>query len=108
MRTRSILVGVLLAAPLAGCGDNGSTDRKGMENKFEKISYDIASLETVTSAYNEAHFEQETRKYIALVRKYADTLGAKEAKGRLEQKANELTGYCLPCVALLEDEARRY
>jgi hypothetical protein len=108
MRTRSIILGVLFAGVLAGCGDNQSADRTAMENKFEKISYDIANLETVTSAYNEAHFEQETRKYIALVRKYADTLGAKEAKGRLEQKANELTGYCLPCVSLLADEAKKY
>jgi hypothetical protein len=108
MRTRSILVGVLLAGLLAGCGENKPSDRRAMENKFEKVSYDIASLETVTSAYNEAHFEQETRKYIALVRKYADTLGTKEAKGRLEQKANELSGYCLPCVSLLTDEAKKY
>lgn len=105
-----MIVGVLLlAAPLlAGCGDNRSAARKTMEVKFEKVDYEMSNLETVTAAYNQAHFAKATQQYIALVRKYADLLGPDEAKRRLKEKGGELGAYCLPCVATLEDEARKY
>lgn len=110
MGTRRLIVGVLLlAAPLlAGCGGNRSGATKAMDAKFERIDYEMATLETVTSNFNEAHFEQATQKYIALVRRYADALGPAEAKRRLKQKGDELGPYCLPCVGILDDEATRY
>ena len=79
-----------------------------MEAKFERVDYEMATFETVTSSYNEPHFEQATRHYIALVRAYADVLGPDEARRRLREKRDELASYCLPCVAILADEARKY
>ena len=79
-----------------------------MEAKFEKVDTEMATYQGLNSQFNEAHFEQATRHYIALVRKYADTLGPAEARRRLTQTRDELGGYCLPCVALLDDEAKKY
>jgi hypothetical protein len=108
MRLRStILVLLLLAAALAGCG-GASADRKAMDDKFQQLEYEITTLQTVTSAYNQAHFEEATQKYIALVRRYADELGPEEARRRLQSEGDTLRPYCLPCVATLEDEAKRY
>jgi hypothetical protein len=110
MATRRMIVGVLLlaAALLAGCGDNRSAERKTMDVKFERVDYDMSNLETVTSAYNQRHFAKATQRYIALVREYADLLGPDEARRRLQEKGDELRAYCLPCVATLENEVRRY
>jgi hypothetical protein len=109
MATRRLIASVLLLAVpvLAGCG-SGSANRKAMENKFEKIDAEMATYETLNSQYNESHFEHATRHYIALVRKYADTLGHNEARQRLREKGDELSAYCLPCTALLDAEAQRY
>ena len=107
---RTGIVGVLLAAALvlAGCGDKRSDARNAMETKFERIDYEMSTLETVTSTYNRRHFEQATQRYIVLVRNYTDLLGPDEAKRRLRQKAEELGSFCLPCVATLDAEASRY
>jgi uncharacterized lipoprotein YajG len=107
MRARATSVGVLLAAVLfaAGCGAKNSTD---MDVKFQKLDYEMATLETVNSSYNIDDFEKETQKYIALVRAYAHQLGRAEARRRLTEKGEELSGYCLPCVATLETEATKY
>jgi outer membrane murein-binding lipoprotein Lpp len=103
-----MIVGPLLLATLlvAGCGDTGAT--KAMDAKFQKLDYEMANLETVNSAYNDREFARETQKYIALVREYADQLGRAEARRRLKEKGDELSGYCLPCVATLETEALKY
>jgi PBP1b-binding outer membrane lipoprotein LpoB len=110
MKMRRAIVGLLLLAAvlLAGCGDNASADRKAMDRKFEQIDFKISSLETITSTYNQPHFEQETDRYIALVRRYADLLGPAEAKKRLNQKGDELSSFCLPCAGRLTDEAAKY
>jgi predicted component of type VI protein secretion system len=108
MRTRSIILGalVLLAVLLvAGCG---TTDAGAVDEKFQKIDFEFSTLETVNSSYNDREFEAETVKYIELVRRYKDQLGTAEAKQRLTDKADELSSYCLPCVATLSDEARKY
>ena len=109
MRTRKTIVGVLLLAALllAGC-DNRSADRKAMDTKFEKLDFEISTLETATSTYNLPHFEQATERYIALVRQYADLLGPKEAKRRLLQEADGIGAYCLPCAGVLTGEASKY
>ena len=109
MRARKITAGVLLltALLLAGCG-GGSGDRKAMEVKFEKLDFEISTLETPNSVYNLPHFEQATEKYIGLVRQYADLLGHKEAKRRLQQEADGISDYCLPCAGALTGEANRY
>jgi hypothetical protein len=108
MRARSIILGilVLVAALLAGgCGTGGTG---AMDEKFQKIDFEFSTLETVNSAYNSRQFARETQKYIALVREYADQLGADEARRRLREKGDELSGYCLPCTATLTSEATKY
>jgi hypothetical protein len=106
MRARLTILGVLLLALLvAGCGAKGT---KSMDAKFEKLDYEIVTLETVNSSYNESEFAKETQKYIALVRKYAGQLGPREARRRLTEKGDELSSYCLPCVATLETAASKY
>src|ERR1043166_7038636 len=70
MRARSMIVVVLVlaTAPLvAGCGAGGTAS---MDEKFQKLEYEIANLETVNSSYNMRDFLRETQKYIALVRQY--------------------------------------
>ena len=109
MRTRKAIVGVLLPAALllAGC-DNRSADRKAMDVKFEKLDFEISTLETATSTYNLPHFEQATARYIGLVRHYKDLLGRAEAKRRLQSEADSVGDYCLPCAGALTREASRY
>jgi hypothetical protein len=109
MRTRKTIVGVLLLAALllAGC-DNRSADRKAMDTKFEKLDFEISTLETATSTYNLPHFEDATARYIGLVRQYKDLLGSDEAKRRLKEEADGISAYCLPCAGALTAEANRY
>jgi hypothetical protein len=110
MRTQRMIVGapLLAALLLAGCGGGGSSAKKAADAKFRKLDYEMAILETVTSAYNVPGFTKATTRYIALVRENANVLGPAEAKRRLKQKADELGSFCLPCVATLDDEASRY
>jgi hypothetical protein len=49
-----------------------------------------------------------TRRYIALIREYADDLGDDEVRKRMEDKAFELSPYCLPCVTMVDLEAQKY
>lgn len=101
-------VAVLLFAALlvAGCGHNEKTTK--MEAKFQALDYEMASLETVNSSYDVPQFLKETHKYIELVRQYAPQLGRAEARRRLKEKGDELSSFCLPCVATLDSEALRY
>ena len=101
---------VLLLATLllAGCG-GGSGDRKAMEVKFEKLDYQISTLETLHGGtYNQPHFEQATQQYIALVHQYADLLGPKEARQRLTEASDGIAPYCLPCAGVLTEEAKKF
>jgi hypothetical protein len=103
---RSVAVLLLAAVLVAGCGNNKSTTK--MEAKFQQIDFAMANLETVNSAYDVDGFLRETHKYIALVRQYAPQLGRAEARRRLKEKGDELSSFCLPCVATLDTEALRY
>jgi hypothetical protein len=108
MRARSIILGVLVlvaALLVAGCGTGGTG---AMDQKFQQIDFEFSTLENVNSAYNDREFESETRKYIALVRTYADQLGPAEAKRRLTEKGDELSSFCLPCVSVLTAAAMKY
>jgi hypothetical protein len=104
---RRAAASLLLVILLAGCGQ-GNPDERTMKNRFQKLDYSIATLETVTSAYNEQHLARLTQRYIALVHEYTDLLGRDEARRRLVEKGDELDGYCLPCTGVLYDEARKY
>jgi hypothetical protein len=104
--TLGLLVLVLLL--VAGCGYSRNANEKAMDAKFSKLDYEMASIETINSAYNDREFERETRKYIALVREYAHQLGPAEARRRLKEKGDELSAYCLPCTAELTDAALKY
>jgi predicted component of type VI protein secretion system len=108
MRTRTVVVGILVLVAVllgAGCGAGGTG---AMDEKFQQIDFEFSALENVNSAYNDREFESETRKYIALVRKYAPQLGHAEARRRLTEKGDELSSYCLPCVATLNSAALKY
>jgi hypothetical protein len=97
---------LLLAILLAGCGQ--SNNQKAMNHKFEKLDYELATLETVTSSFNYHYFARLTRRYIALVHEYQGQLGRDEARRRLIAKGDELDTYCLPCTGTLYDAARKY
>ena len=110
MRTRNslVVVPVLVASLLAGCGGS-SGDRKAMETKFEKLDYQISTLELSTAAtYNQPHFAAATQRYIALVHQYADLLGPDEAKRRLNEASDGIAPYCLPCAGVLTEEAKKF
>ena len=107
-RSRIWLLGLLLAAALVGGCGAASPDRQAMEVKFERIDYQFSTIETANAAYNASHLEKATQRYIALVHQYADLLGPEEAKKRLNQKADELSSYCLPCSGVLTEEAKRF
>jgi len=97
-----MFLGVFL---LAGCGQS---DRTAMEHKFQKLDFQISTLETVNSSYNEQHFAQLTHRYIALVHEYSDQLGRDEARRRLVELGDELDSYCLPCTGVLYIEAKKF
>jgi stress response protein SCP2 len=100
-RIAGLLLVVLL---LAGCGQGDTT---AMNHKFEQLDFKLAGLETINSQYNQQHFAQLTQKYIALVHRYEDQLGKKEARRRLVELGDELNSYCLPCTGVLYIEARK-
>jgi hypothetical protein len=101
-----IAAGLLVALFLvAGCGQSGTT---AMDHKFEKLDFEMSTLETINSAYNGQHFARLTQKYIALVHEYADQLGREEARRRLVELGDELSSYCLPCTGVLYVEARKF
>jgi hypothetical protein len=110
MAVRGTALGVLLLAVvfMVACGDTRSAARKAMDAKFEQIDYEMGNLETPSIAYNHGHLEKATQRYIALVRRYADQLGPREARRRLDEKGREVAPFCLPCTASLESEATRY
>jgi PBP1b-binding outer membrane lipoprotein LpoB len=101
-RVAGLLLVVLL---LAGCGQSDTT---AMNHKFERLDFQISTLETINSAYNEQHFARLTTKYIALVHQYADQLGRDEARRRLVELGDQLDSYCLPCTGVLYTEARKF
>jgi stress response protein SCP2 len=100
-RIAGLLLVVLL---LAGCGQGDTT---AMNHRFEQLDFKLAGLETINSQYNQQHFAQLTQKYIALVHRYEDQLGKKEARRRLVELGDELNSYCLPCTGVLYIEARK-
>jgi stress response protein SCP2 len=100
-RIAGLLLVVLL---LAGCGQGDTT---AMNHRFEQLDFKLAGLETINSQYNQQHFAQLTQKYIALVHRYEDQLGKKEARRRLVELGDQLNSYCLPCTGVLYIEARK-
>ena len=98
-------VGLLFfAVLLVGCGT--PTSVKAMNAEFDKIDYEMASIEEGETTGD--NLERLTRQYIRLVREYDDELGDKEAQKRLADKAFEVGPYCLPCVTMLDREAAKY
>jgi hypothetical protein len=99
------LAGLLLAvALLAGCGHSDTA----MDHKFQRLDYEMSTLETVNSAFNEQHFARLTQRYIALVHQYEGQLGPARARKMLIAKGDELDTYCLPCTGVLYIEARKF
>jgi len=100
-----LLVVLTLMLVASGCGQKDTT---AMNHKFEKLDFQISTLETINSMYNRQHFAELTQKYIALVHEYQDTLGKDEARHRLVQLGDELNSYCLPCTGVLYIEAKKF
>jgi PBP1b-binding outer membrane lipoprotein LpoB len=100
-RVAGLLLIVLL---LAGCGQSDTT---AMNQKFEQLDFQISTLETINSSFNQQHFARLTQKYIALVHQYSDQLGKDESRRRLIELGDELDSYCLPCTGVLYIEARK-
>jgi PBP1b-binding outer membrane lipoprotein LpoB len=99
------IAGLLLVVLLpAGCGQGDTT---AMNQKFERVDFQLSTLETINSQYNQQHFAELTQRYIALVHQYADQLGRDEARRRLVELGDELNSYCLPCTGVLYTEARK-
>lgn len=98
---------VFFALALAACGDNESKARRNMEIKFDRMDFAMGNMENLNSAFG-PELTNATTRYIALVRKYANVLGPKEARRRLLEKKDEVAPYCLPCSATLGFEASRY
>jgi stress response protein SCP2 len=100
-----LVVGLLLIVFLvAGCGQKDTT---AMNHKFERLEYQISTLETINSSFNDQHFAKLTQQYIALVHEYQDTLGKDEARKRLTDMGDQLDSYCLPCTGVLYVEAKK-
>jgi hypothetical protein len=102
-----MLVLLLAAAFLAGCGGDEDAEGKAMDIKFEQIDYKIATMETLAAPYTD-NLEAATQQYISLVHDYDDELGPREAQRRLVAKGDELGPYCLPCKTTLYQEAGKY
>jgi hypothetical protein len=104
----TVVVLLLAAALPVACGDNRSADQKAMDVKFQRIDYEMATLETTAAEYNQTYLAKATEQYIGLIREYADRLGPAEVTRRLVEKGNEVGSYCVPCMATLYDEAKKY
>ena len=108
MRTMKRIAPLLAVVLLVGCGGgNGSSADKEMNAKFQKLDFEIATIESLNTAYG-TQMEDATKRYIALVRQYKDQLGADEAARRLVEKGDEIGPYCLVCKSTLYDEAKKY
>jgi hypothetical protein len=101
---KTAAVFALVAILIVGCGT--PTNVKAMNAKFDKVDYEMASIEEGETTGG--HLERLTRQYIRLVREYDEELGDEEAHKRLADKAFELGPYCLPCVTMLDREAEKY
>jgi len=99
---------VVLAILLAGCGGGSSSSRSRANDKLDALEATIATqYETAATPYND-YLDKATRRYIALVRHYADALGPKDARARLMAESDQVASFCPPCAGELRDEARRY
>ena len=104
-RACGLLLAVIL---LAGCGDDTpNVDRKRMNARFDTLNYQMSDAELAPPPYVE-NLERLTRRYLALIHEYEDTLGADEIKNRLAEKASELEDYCLSCATTLRSEREKY
>ena len=101
--------GLLLAVVvLAGCGgDEPTAAEKRMKMRFDTLDYTMSNVEMSAPPFQE-NLMRLTRRYIALIREYADELGDDEVKKRLEDKSLNFGPYCLPCVTMVDREAERY
>ena len=98
---------LVLAILLAGCGGQSSSAQRA-NDKLDALEATIATqYETAATTYNN-YLQKATRRYIALVRRYADQIGPKEARQRLMSEGDSVASFCPPCAGDLRDEARRY
>ncbi len=98
---------LVLAVLLAGCGGKSSSQQHA-NDKLDALEAKIATqFETAATPYND-YLDKATQQYIALVRRYADELGPKEARQRLLSESDEVSSFCPPCAGDLRDAAGHY
>jgi hypothetical protein len=104
-RFLTALVAVSLLA--SGCGGDkqSKTDRAAINAELSKIDFRIAQRTMGPGYADEKGLEQDTRRYVAAIRKYRDELGDGEVNRRLSREAEQLAPWCLACVAILRREA---
>ena len=96
-----------LAILLAGCGGGSSSDQRA-NDKLDALEAKIATqYETAATPYND-YPDKATQQYIALVHRYADQLGPKQARERLMSESDSVSSFCPPCAGDLRDAARKY
>jgi hypothetical protein len=98
---------LVLVILLAGCGGKSSSAQQA-SSKLDALEAKIATqYETAATPYND-YLDKATRQYIALVRRYADQLGPKEARRRLTAESNDVSSFCPPCAGEMLDAAKKY
>lgn len=100
-------VALVLATLLAGCGSTSSSQQRA-NDQLDAFEAKIATqYETAATPYND-YLEKATKRYIALVQRYADQIGSKEARQRLRSESDSVSSFCPPCAGDLLDAARKY
>lgn len=98
---------LVLAILLTGCGGKSSSAQEA-NSKLDALEATIATqYETAATPYND-YLDKATKRYIALVKRYADQIGHKEARQRLVSEANSVSSFCTPCSGDMLDAARKY
>ena len=106
-RAAAVVLGTVL---LAGCafGTNERSEAAKEANiEFQRLDYQMSNVELSAPPFQE-RLERLTTRYIALIREYDEDIGDDEVKKRLEEKAFELSSYCLPCTGMLDSEREKY
>ena len=97
----------MLAILLTGCGGQSSSAQRA-NDKLDALEAKIATqFESAATPYND-YLDKATRQYIALVHRYSDQIGPKEARQRLVSESDSVSSFCPPCAGEMLDAAKKY